>query len=92
MNGVRGEVEAELGGRTRRLCLTLGALAEIETALGVGGAGALAERMAGLSAREVSAVLAALLKGGGEGDADLSGVTPLEAARAIAAAFRAAAP
>ncbi len=32
-NGMRGEVIASLGGEPRRLCLTLGALAEIETAL-----------------------------------------------------------
>ena len=33
-NKHRGEIEAELGGRTWRLCLTLGALAELEDSLG----------------------------------------------------------
>ena len=42
-NGVRGEVIATLAGADRRLCLTLGALAEIETALGCDGLTALAD-------------------------------------------------
>lgn len=34
MNPQRGEVALDIGGETRKLCLTLGALAEIEAALG----------------------------------------------------------
>ncbi|HEY4585512.1 MAG TPA: GTA-gp10 family protein, partial [Brevundimonas sp.] len=41
VNGVRGEVTAVLAGAERTLCLTLGALAEIETGLGVAGMAAL---------------------------------------------------
>jgi len=67
VNGVRGEVVARLAGAERKLCLTLGALAEIETGLGVAGMAALAERMRSLSARDLMVVLAALLRGGGEG-------------------------
>ena len=33
-NEIRGEIEAEIDGQTRILCLTLGALAELETSLG----------------------------------------------------------
>lgn len=51
MNGARGEARVRLAGKERTLCLTLGALAEIETALGVKGLGGLAERMRALSAR-----------------------------------------
>jgi hypothetical protein len=95
VNGARGEVGATLAGRERRLCLTLGALAEMEGALGVGGVEALAERMRGLSARDLQAVLAALLRGGGEAAfaADLpdARVTAAEAAEAVARAFAAAA-
>lgn len=92
-NGVRGEVVVELAGRERRLCLTLGALAEIETGLKVEGIGGLAERMRTLSARDLTVVLAALLRGGGE-DAlaeglSASAVVPAEAARAVARAFEA---
>ncbi|MCA3718485.1 MAG: gene transfer agent family protein, partial [Brevundimonas sp.] len=65
-NGVRGEAVVRLAGAERRLCLTLGALAEMETVLGVSGIEALAERLRGLSARDLMAVLAALLRGGGE--------------------------
>ena len=93
-NGVRGEAVARLAGAERGLCLTLGALAEIETGLGVAGMAALAERMKALSARDLMVVLAALLRGGGEGEAaeGLAGSTVdlREAAEAIAAAFQAA--
>lgn len=82
-----------LAGAERRLCLTLGALAEIEGALGLEGPGALAERMRALSARDLTAVLAALLRGGGEAafasELDRAAVTPVEAAEAVAAAFQA---
>lgn len=94
-NGVRGEVVVALAGGERRLCLTLGALAEMETALECDGLAALAERMRALSARDLTVVLSALLRGGGEGaSADqLAGapVDPREAAEAVAKAFAAAA-
>ena len=92
-NGARGEAVVVLAGVERRLCLTLGALAEIETALGASGIEALAARMRSLSARDLTAVLAALLRGGGEAAlADglaRSAVSPVEAAEAVAAAFAA---
>ena len=93
-NGARGEVSARLAGAERKLCLTLGALAEIETALGVEGLDGLAERMRRLSARDLTAVLAALLRGGGErtlaGELDTAAIDPREAAEAVARAFAAA--
>ena len=93
-NGARGEVLATLAGEKRRLCLTLGALAEIETALGCDGLAGLAERMRALSARDIAVVLAALLRGGGEhGLANglrAAGVDPREAAEAVAKTFAAA--
>ena len=66
VNGMRGEVSVVLAGEARRLCLTLGALAEIETGLQVSGLAGLAERMRALSAGTLLVVLAALLRGGGE--------------------------
>ncbi len=93
-NGARGEVSARLAGAERRLCLTLGALAEIETGLGVEGLDGLAERMRRLSARDLTAVLAALLRGGGErelaSELDTAAIDPREAAEAVARAFAAA--
>lgn len=93
--GARGEVVARLAGADRRLCLTLGALAEIETGLGLEGLSGLAERMRALSARDLMTVLAALLRGGGEralaDELDRAGVEPREAAEAVASAFAAAA-
>jgi hypothetical protein len=94
-NGARGEVVARLAGAERRLCLTLGALAEIETGLELDGLSGLAERMRALSARDLTVVLAALLRGGGEralvDDLDRAPVDPREAAEAVAKAFAAAA-
>lgn len=94
-NGARGEVVAVLAGAERRLCLTLGALAEIETGLGLEGLSGLAERMRALSARDLMVVLGALLRGGGErglaDELDRAGVEPREAAEAVARAFAAAA-
>ena len=93
-NGARGEVLAPLAGGQRRLCLTLGALAEIETALGVEGLEALAERMRALSAHDLTAVLAALLRGGGEralaDELWTAAVDPREAAEAVVKTFAAA--
>jgi hypothetical protein len=82
-------VVCELGGIPRRLCLTLGALAELETAFGLDGWEALSERLRRLSARDMGVVLAALLRGGGEGDVDVSRIDFREAAEAVAAAFTA---
>ena len=94
VNRARGEAIAVLAGEERKLCLTLGALAEIETALGVSGVAGLAERMRTLSARDLMAVLAALLRGGGEGalaaELERARIDPVEAAEAVALAFGAA--
>lgn len=66
-NARRGEIEAELGGERRVLCLTLGALAELEAAYGAEDLAALAGRFQSgrLAARDVTAILAAGLRGGG---------------------------
>ena len=56
-----------LDGRPYRLCLTLGALAELEDALGVEDLTGIAERFAGgrVGARDLIHVIAAGLRGGG---------------------------
>ena len=66
-NPQRGEITAELSGRTYTLCLTLGALAELEAALGAADMLALAERFekGRLKARDAILILAAGLRGGG---------------------------
>jgi hypothetical protein len=93
-NGARGQVIQPVGGTPRRLCLTLGALAELETAFGLAGWEALSERLRALSAKDMLLVLAALLRGGGEDQAAAELATlPVdfrEAAIAVAAAFMAA--
>ena len=66
-NLLRGEIEAEIGGERRTLCLTLGALAELEAAFGAGDVIALAERFqrGGLSARDLTIIIACGLRGAG---------------------------
>lgn len=66
VNRHRGEIEAVLDGRPYTLCLTLGALAELEDAFGAEDMLALAERFdAGrLSARDAIRIIAAGLRGG----------------------------
>ena len=63
----RGEIAAVIGGEERVLCLTLGALAELEARLGAGDLAGLGERFAGgrISARDLTAILGAGLRGGG---------------------------
>jgi hypothetical protein len=71
-NRHRGEIEADLGGRKRVLVLTLGALAELETAFGAEDMVALAERfgMGRMKARDLTRIIAAGLRGAGEGVSD----------------------
>ena len=63
----RGEIEAELGGKTYTLCLTLGALAEIECAYGGEDLIAIAERFekGRIGASDAIRVLGAGLRGAG---------------------------
>ncbi len=67
VNTRRGEISAELDGKDWRLCLTLGALAELESAFGVTDLVALGDRFASgrLSANDMIAIIAAGLNGGG---------------------------
>ncbi|WP_274424862.1 gene transfer agent family protein [Chelativorans sp. YIM 93263] len=67
VNRRRGEVAAKLDGQEYRLCLTLGALAELETAFQAEDLNRLAERFSSgrLSARDMTAIIAAGLRGGG---------------------------
>jgi hypothetical protein len=90
-NPARGEVLVTLAGTPRRLCLTLGALARIEGALELTDWRDLPARMETLSARELTAVLDALLDGGGEPAEAAHAVTLPEAVAAVAAALAASA-
>jgi len=67
VNRRRGEVSAIIDGEERRLCLTLGALAELEDAFAADNLGALAERFQSgrLSARDLIRIIGAGLRGGG---------------------------
>lgn len=66
-NSHRGEIEAELGGRSYVLCLTLGALAEIEHAYGGEDLIAIAERFerGKIGAQDAIRVIGAGLRGAG---------------------------
>jgi len=66
-NRRRGEVPLALGGTRYTLCFTLGALAELESALGTDDLTGLAERFASgrLATRDLIALLGCALRGGG---------------------------
>jgi hypothetical protein len=67
-NRHRGEISARLDGRERTLCLTLGALAELEASFAADDLLALARRFEGgaLSARDITRIVGCGLRGGGE--------------------------
>lgn len=71
-NKHRGEIEACLDGKTYRLCLTLGALAELETAFGDDDMLALAQRFekGRLRAGDATRIIGAGLRGAGYDIAD----------------------
>ncbi len=85
-NGPRGEVTLIIDGAPRTLCLTLGALAALETAFGAESVEELAVRLSKLSAADLIVVVAALgglrLETVANARIDLA-----EAARAVGDAF-----
>lgn len=91
-NATRGEVLLRIDGRDHRLCLTLGALAELEAAFDVASLAELGERLAQLTASDIIIVLSALTAGGGEvmSTAQLANarIDAREAAAAVAETFR----
>jgi hypothetical protein len=72
MNSQRGEIKANLDGRPHRLCLTLGALADLETAFGDADLLALADRFSSgrLKASDATKLIGAGLRGGGHPASD----------------------
>jgi hypothetical protein len=65
VNRIRGEAALEAGGKSYRLLLTLGALAEIEHGLGLANLMEVSKRLAQTRAADLAVVAAALLRGGG---------------------------
>jgi len=67
VNPLRGEIEGRLGSGCYRLCLTLGALAELEAAFGNADLVALASRFSGgrMTATDAIRIIGAGLRGGG---------------------------
>jgi len=72
VNKHRGEVSAVLDGEQRRLCLTLGALAELEAAYHAENLNVLVERFSSgrLSANDLIRVIGAGLRGAGDAVSD----------------------
>jgi len=68
----RGEIAALIDGEHKTLCLTLGALAELEARLQAGDLTGLADRFASgrVSARDLMAIIGAGLRGGGNAISD----------------------
>lgn len=75
-NARRGEIEAELGNQSWRLCLTLGALAELEESFGAKDLAELAERFSRgqLRSADLIRIIGCGLRGAGAeiSDADVS--------------------
>ena len=93
-NRIRGDSELVAGNQHYTMRLTLGALAEIEDALGLTSLGDIAARLKTLATSDIAAVASALLRGGGH-TLSASDVLKFECdlgsiVRAIAAAFTAA--
>ncbi len=65
-NKIRGEAALVAGGKSYRLLLTLGALAEIESGLGLADLSEVSARLKQLRAGDLAIVAAALLRGGGQ--------------------------
>ncbi len=91
-NAARGEAVLSVDGEPRRLCLTLGALAELEAAFDCPSLEALGERLAQLTPNDLLVVIAALIGGGGTPMTPAAlakaHIEPREAATAVALAFR----
>jgi hypothetical protein len=90
-NGARGECVLHVDGRPLILCLTLGALARLETAFGVTTMAALEARLRHLSGSDLLVVVSALIMGDGQSltpdDLAKARIDPAAAASAIAQAF-----
>ena len=90
-NKRRGEVPLQLGDRRYTLCLTLGALAELEEAFGAEDLMALAERFGTgrLSSRDLIMLLAVAMRGGGHdlSDAEVAGLPLADGIEPVAAAI-----
>jgi hypothetical protein len=84
-NTYRGEIDADIGGAKRTLVLTLGALAELESAFGVEDLAALAERFAQgrLRSRDLIRIIGAGLRGAGASmsDDDVAGMSTADGAQ-----------
>ena len=91
-NRARGEVLLAIDGRERRLCVTLGALAELEAAFDVASLAELGERLGQLTAADLIHILAALTAGGGDAmsatELAAASIDAKAAAAAVADAFR----
>jgi len=66
-NAYRGEIDASIGGKTYKLCLTLGALAELEDSYGEQDMVAIAERFQSgrLKSQDAIKIIGAGLRGAG---------------------------
>ena len=76
-NRERGESEIEVAGEKFTLCLTLGALAEIEDALGLQSFSEIGTRIESLKTVDLAKMFLAMLKGGGHTEMTIEDVLKL---------------
>ncbi|QGM96325.1 gene transfer agent family protein [Methylocystis parvus] len=91
-NAKRGEIQADLDGEAYTLCLTLGALAELESGMGAADLVALAARFEAnrLSARDILRIIGCGLRGAGHALTD-DDVSRMKASGGLAGYVRIAA-
>lgn len=87
-NKARGETVLMVDGVPRRLCLTLGALAELESAFEADSIEALGARLGRLSAGDLTIVLAALIGDMTPQQVAAADIDVAAAARAVSEAFQ----
>jgi hypothetical protein len=94
-NAARGESVLHVDGRPLILCLTLGALARLETAFGIKTMAQLEARLRDLSGSDLLVVISALIMDEGQSLTPEAlakvHIDPAQAARAVAEAFERAA-
>lgn len=65
LNQARGECAININGKPQKLCLTLGALAQLETAFAARDLSELGSKLQNLAAKDILVILAILLNAGG---------------------------
>lgn len=88
-NHARGEAELVIAGKTYRIAMTMGSLAELAQALGVETMPEVGDRMGKMAVADMPVILRAVLRSNGYdvSDEDIAGSDPLQYATELIPAF-----